>query len=46
MGTKWNHKNIMVSQRKKSYKHGRLPEWNGIEWYHKGNNQKMKNIQG
>jgi hypothetical protein len=21
-------------------------EWNGIEWYHKGNNQKMKNIQG
>jgi hypothetical protein len=33
------YKNRMVS-------HGRLPEWNGIEWYHKGNNHKMKNIQG
>jgi hypothetical protein len=21
-------------------------EWNGIEWYHSGNNQKIKNVQG
>jgi hypothetical protein len=33
------YKNRMVSQ-------GRLLEWNGIEWYHKGSNHKMKNIQG
>jgi hypothetical protein len=40
------YKNRMVSQRKNSYYHGRLPEWNGVEWYHKGSNHKMKNIQG
>jgi hypothetical protein len=33
------YKNRMVSQ-------GWLPEWNGIEWYHKRSNHKMKNIQG
>jgi hypothetical protein len=46
------YQNRMVSQRKKSYYHGRLLKWDRIEWYHgklksrmvSGSNHKMKNL--